>query len=225
MTFVLIPGAGGTAWYWHRVQAELAARGHDAVAVELPAGRADDLAAYADAVVEAAGEPDAVTLVAQSMGGFTAALAAERLPVRAIVFLNAMIPVPGETPSGWWDAVGHADAMRTSDLAAGRDPAAPFDLATYFLHDLSDDLAAQLSQHGGQDTAALFGSICDFARWPDVPMRVMAGRDDRFFPLDFQRGVARDRLGSDVDEVPGGHLAALSHPAEVAQVMLDFGFE
>jgi hypothetical protein len=28
--------------------------------------------------------------------------------------------------------------------------------------------------------------------------------------------VARERLGTDVDEVPGGHLAALSRPAELA---------
>jgi Lysophospholipase len=223
MTFVLIPGAGGAAWYWHLVERELAARGHDVVPVELPAGKADDLAEYADAVVDATSDRDAVTLVAQSMGGFTAALAAERLPVAGIVFLNAMIPVPGETPGGWWDAVGHGTAMRASDLAAGRDPNAPFDLETYFLHDLPDDLKAQITQHGGQDTAASFASTCDFAGWPDVPIHVVAGRDDRFFPIGFQRRVARERLGLDVDEVPGGHLAALSHPAEVAQTLLGYG--
>jgi len=48
-----------------------------------------------------------------------------------------------------------------------------------------------------------------------VPTRVVAGRDDRFFPLEFQREVARERLGTGVDEVPGGHLAALSRPAEL----------
>jgi hypothetical protein len=29
-TFVLIPGAGGAAWYWHRVVPELRARGLEA---------------------------------------------------------------------------------------------------------------------------------------------------------------------------------------------------
>ncbi len=53
-TFVLVPGAGGDAWYWHRVVPELAARGHDAVPVDLPAGdpRAG-LEDYVDAVVTA----------------------------------------------------------------------------------------------------------------------------------------------------------------------------
>ena len=32
-TFVLVPGAGGQAWYWHRVVERLEAQGHEAVAV------------------------------------------------------------------------------------------------------------------------------------------------------------------------------------------------
>jgi hypothetical protein len=46
---------------------------------------------------------------------------------------------------------------------------------------------------------------------------VVAGRDDRLFPLEFQRRVARERLGTDVDVVPGGHLVALSRPAELTE--------
>jgi hypothetical protein len=48
---------------------------------------------------------------------------------------------------------------------------------------------------------------------------VLAGTDDRFFPLDFQRRVARERLGLDVDTVPGGHLAALSYQDAVAEYL------
>ncbi len=54
-------------------------------------------------------------------------------------------------------------------------------------------------------------------RWPDVPTTVLAGGDDRFFPPEFQRRVARERLGLPVDVLPGGHLAALSHPLELAE--------
>ena len=46
---------------------------------------------------------------------------------------------------------------------------------------------------------------------------MLAGRDDRFFPLEFQRRVAADRLGLAVDEIPGGHLVALSRPVELAE--------
>ena len=48
-TFVLVPGAGGQAWYWHRLVPELEARGHVAVAVELPAADPSaGLVTYAD---------------------------------------------------------------------------------------------------------------------------------------------------------------------------------
>lgn len=190
------------------------------MAVELPVGGANGLSEYCAAVVDAAQGLGGVTLVAQSMGGFTAALAAQRMPVVQIVFLNAMIPVSGETPGGWWEATAQSDAMRANDVAAGRNPDTPFDVATYFFHDLAPETMAQIDKHGGADSQALFDSVCDFGRWPDVPIRVLAGRDDRFFPLDFQRRVARERLGVPIEEVDGGHLAALSYPRCVVDALL-----
>ena len=68
-TFVLVPGAGGLAWEWHRLDPELRGLGHDVVPVDLPAG--DDAAGlpeYADTVVSAIGGRTAVVLVAQSYG-------------------------------------------------------------------------------------------------------------------------------------------------------------
>jgi len=53
-------------------------------------------------------------------------------------------------------------------------------------------------------------------RWPDVPTRVLSGRDDRMFPAAFQRRVAKERLGLDADEIPGGHMVALANPAGLA---------
>ena len=77
-SFLLIPGAGGQAWYWHRVVPELVARGHDATGVDLPTGDDDaGFAEYADAAVAASGDADVV--VGQSMGAYTAALVAARL--------------------------------------------------------------------------------------------------------------------------------------------------
>jgi pimeloyl-ACP methyl ester carboxylesterase len=55
-----------------------------------------------------------------------------------------------------------------------------------------------------------------------VPTRVIAGPGDRFFPLEFQRRVARDRLGTDVDVIPGGHLVALSHPTELTDQLIRY---
>ena len=52
--------------------------------------------------------------------------------------------------------------------------------------------------------------------WPEVPTRVLAGRHDRMCPPDFQRRVARERLGIETEAVDGGHMVALSNPTAVA---------
>jgi pimeloyl-ACP methyl ester carboxylesterase len=212
--FVLVPGAGGAAWYWHRVVPELRARGHEAVAVDLPgADESAGLPEYADAVAEAIGGRHDVVLVAQSMGGFTAPVVCARIPVRLLVLINAMIQLPGETPGAWWDNTGWEPA-RIAAARAGGYPA-EFDLATYFLHDVPAEVVATGEGHNFPEADIAFGQPCAIERWPDVPTQVLAGRDDRFFPLEFQRRIAEERLGVAVDPVPGGHLVALSRPAEL----------
>jgi pimeloyl-ACP methyl ester carboxylesterase len=213
--FVLIPGAGGAAWYWHRVVPELRARGHEAIAVDLPgADESAGLPEYADAVVAAIGGRRDVVVVGQSMGAFTAPVACARTPARLLVLVNAMIPLPAETAGDWWSHTGWEQA-RIAAARAGGYPA-EFDLATYFLHDVPADVAAAGESHQHAEADIAFGQPGAIDRWPDVPTRAIAARDDRFFPLEFQRRVARERLGADVEEVPGGHLAALSRPAELA---------
>jgi pimeloyl-ACP methyl ester carboxylesterase len=219
--FILIPGAGGAAWYWHQVVPELRARGHEAVAVDLPgADERVGLPEYADAVIAAIGSRRDAVVVAQSMGGFTAPVVCERVPVSLLVLVNAMIPLPGETAGDWWGDTGWEPA-RVAAAQAGGYPA-EFDLATYFLHDVPADVAAAGEAHSFPEADIAFGQPCSVARWPDVPTRVVAGRDDRFFPLDFQRRVARDRLGLNVDVVPGGHLVALSQPAELTDQLTGY---
>ena len=213
-TFVLVPGAGGNASYWSRLVVELERRGHEAIAVDLPEDDPSlELADWA-ALVDAAVPADVHAVgVFQSLGGFLAPLV--RAPLGAIVLLNAMVPLPGESPDEWWGATGSGAAMRANDLAAGRDP--EFDLERHFLHDLDDEGRAALFAEPPREPAPkAMASPAAFTRWPDAPTHVLAGRDDRFFPLEFQRRIARERLGLDVDEVPGGHLAAVSQPSALA---------
>ncbi len=144
-TYVLIPGAGGDAFYWHRVVPALRARGHDAIAVDLPSG--DDgagLADYAGAVVAAIGDRAGVILVAQSMAAFSAPLVCARVAVERLLLVAPMIPAPGETAGAWWDASGQTAARRANEAREGRDPDAPFDLMTTFLHDVPPEVVDAL---------------------------------------------------------------------------------
>lgn len=222
-TFILIPGAGGVAWYWHRLTPLLEKAGHEALAIDLPG---DDpragLRAYADLVIAAIGERKEVTLVAQSLGGFTAALVCARAPapIRRLVFVNAMIPLPGEKVSEWWGHTGSEEARVAAAERAGY--SAAFDEETYFLHDVPKHVAEEGAEHEHEQSKTVFAERADFEAWPEVPIHVLVGRDDRFFPCDFQARVARERLGKDVEEIPGGHLLALSHPRELAESLLSY---
>ncbi len=218
LTLVLIPGAGGSAWYWHLVAPELRQRGYDVVAVELPAADASaGLPQYVESVLQAIGDRTNLVLVAHSLAGFTAPLVCAHVPVRLLVLVNAMIPKPGETPGEWWGNTGQAEAKRANDVREGRSPDTEFDLATEFFHDVPQSLFAEALKHEAPQSDAVFESRFDLETWPNVPTRVLVGQDDRFFPADFQRRVAQERLGITPDEMPGGHLVALSRPKELAE--------
>jgi pimeloyl-ACP methyl ester carboxylesterase len=218
-TFVLLPGAGGESWYWHLVAPELRARGHEVLTPDLPAG--DDsagLGEYADTVVDAIGDRTELIVVAQSMAAFVAPMLCDRVDVRQLVLVAPMIPAPGESPGEWWSSSGQTAAQREQDVRDGRDPDAPFEVLTAFMHDVPQEIVDEAFARGEplqSDTP--FEQPWPLEEWPAVPTRVLAGRHDRLFPLDFMRRLARERLGVEADVVESGHLPALSRPEELAQ--------
>ncbi|BBH69758.1 alpha/beta hydrolase [Actinoplanes sp. OR16] len=211
-TFALIHGAGDVGWYWHRVEAELRARGHDTVAPDLPCD--DDtagLADYADTVVAAIGDRSGdLVVVAQSLGGFVAPLVAERVPATLMVLVAPMIPMPGEAPADYWTDTGYTSEGQYDDEIA------------LFYQDVEPALAAEAVRHGRRQSEARLSEPSPLVAWPRVPTKVVICRDDRLMPVAFQRRVARERLGITPDEIEGGHTPALSRPGELARRLHDY---
>jgi pimeloyl-ACP methyl ester carboxylesterase len=214
---VLVHGSGGAAVYWSRVLPLLP----DAVAVELP----PDAATWEECVGVVRDAADAGSvLVGHSMGAYVVALAAASFPTSGVVLLAPMVPAPGETAGAWWERTGHADAAAGAAREQGLDPAAVlpgpgFDMDVAFLHDVSTDGLLELPEPTWPP-AALFDAPYPLERWPDVPTRVLAARDDRLFPLPFVQRLARERVGVEVEVLPGGHLVALAQPGAVAAALL-----
>jgi pimeloyl-ACP methyl ester carboxylesterase len=219
MNFVLVPGAGGDGHYWDLVATLLRGAGHRVIAPDLPGpDDAAGLGEYADVIVAAAGDVDAIVLVAQSMGAFSAPIAAERLDVARMILVAPMIPAPGDTPGSWWSSTGQDVAAREAAIAEGRDPDAPFDLHETFLHDVPEPVVEDLLARGERpESGRAFGDTWPLAAWPDLPTRVIAGRHDRLFPLPFMQAVSRDRVGVEPEIVDSGHLPALSVPGALAE--------
>lgn len=212
-TFALIHGGGGSAHDWHLVEAELRARGHRTVAVDLPTADPEaGLWDYADTVVEAVGEHDGLVVAGMSWGGFIAPLAAQRAHADAIVMITAMIPKPGETPADWWEN-------------SGRPPSQSDDPYEIYLHDVPRDVAEAAVAHNnpGIERMRMDKVVAEpwpLPAWPDIPTRYLLCRDDRFFTADFVRRHVAERLGIVPDEMPGGHFVALSRPKELAEYLV-----
>ena len=209
-TFVPIHAAGDGAWSWHLVARELGDRGHEIVAVDLPA---DDNSAglwdYADAVVDAIGNRTNLVVVAHSFGGFTGPLVCARVPVKALVMVTAMIPAPGEPPADWWANTGHAEARRELREMD--------DIATYY-HDVPPELAAEaMRRERNHPVERAYGEPWPLDAWPEVRTHFLLCRNDRFFPAELMRGLVRDRLGITADEMDSGHCPMLSQPVELAR--------
>jgi pimeloyl-ACP methyl ester carboxylesterase len=223
-TFLLVPGAGGQAWYWHLVVPRLRAAGHTVVAPDLPASDDDaGLDAYVDAArsaLDGEGGADELVVVGQSLGAFTAPVVAAQRGAAELVLVAPMIPRPHETPGEWWDATGQRAAADAAARAEGRDPDAPFDPFTVFLHDVPEEVLESGSAEPPQQSERPVGDRFPLDAWPDVRTRVIAGRYDRLLPLEFVQRIARDRLGVEPEIVSSGHLPALACPDELTALLL-----
>ena len=217
---MLIHGGGDVGWSWHRVEAELSARGHDVVAPDLPG---DDeslqLSDYADAVVAAVGDRRELIVVGHSFGGFTAPLVAARLPVRALVFVAGMVPRPGEAPGDWWEKTGYREAVkkqaaRDGGVTGNDDP------MVSFYHDVPPELAAQaLSRERAHPSSACMAAPWPLDALPEVPTHFVLCTEDRFLPADFMRRIVAERLGVVPDEIAASHCVALSRPKQLADIL------
>jgi pimeloyl-ACP methyl ester carboxylesterase len=212
-TFALIHGGGGSGWDFHRLVPELAARGHDAVAPDLPiTDREAGLAEFTDAVLTALGDRTDVAVVGHSYGGFTAPLVAAKVRARVLVYLAGMVPAPGEPPGQWWGNTGFVSPAGLSE-------------AEQFFNGVPVPLAEECVAHGRDQVSKEWDEPWPLPAHPDVPTRVLLCRDDHFFPPEFQRRVARERLGleaDEVDEVDGPHCAPLSHPGALADKLVGY---
>lgn len=204
-TFVLVHGGGGTAAGYDLVSAELIDRGHNVVAVDLPCDDSSaDWADYTDAVINGIGDRTDLIVVAHSAGGFVGPLVCERVPARLLVLVAGMIPIPGETFEEWWDNTNHTQEM---------DP--DWEDPDTFYNDVPSDLAAE-DERLAEGREHFPSEPWPLESWPDVPTKYLLCRDDRVFPPEFAREVARERLGIIPDEIDSGHCVMLSRPHELA---------
>jgi pimeloyl-ACP methyl ester carboxylesterase len=229
-TFLLIHGAWHGAWCWHKLIPELRARGHQAVAIDLPGHGVDKtpvaevtLDGYARRVGEALDALDEpAVLVGHSLGGIVITEAAERFTDRiaALVYLTAIVLKDGESMTDNPVKASPPEFMagfQPRDDGVGIDYARTA-LKEAFYADCSDaDVALADACLVAQASGVLREPLrCTEERWGSLRRAYITCADDRALTLDGQRGML-ERVGFDqVVAMSGSHSPFFGQPEALA---------
>ena len=219
-TFALIHGAWHGPWSWERVTGPLAGHGHEVVVPDLPSEDTElGLGDYADAIDRALGDADDVVLVPHSLGGLVGPVVAARRPLRALVYVCALVPEPGLSFSDQLAASEERVLLfeggrEVDDQGRSHWPDPDTTAATMY-PDLSPDdarwAAARLrrqAQRSQEETSP--------APPPELRTESIVGANDRVVSPDWSRRAARERLGVEPVEIPTGHFPMITHPELLA---------
>jgi pimeloyl-ACP methyl ester carboxylesterase len=214
-TFCLVHGAWHDDACWELLVAELERRGHECTTPVLPledAGASfEDNAAV---VIECLDGREAPVLVGHSMSSAVIPLVAIRRAVRLTVYLcpamadslprrtSRRINAPATNARRWTLAIeagGHTTGPSGSSTAA------------------STRGSLSASRRGCVPSRRHCSArrIRSSAR-PEVPSAFLFAREDELFDDEWSRCIARQQLGVEAIELPGGHFPMLEHPAALA---------
>jgi pimeloyl-ACP methyl ester carboxylesterase len=223
-TFGLVHGAQHGAWCWEQLTPELEARGHDAVAVDLPCDDPDaTIGTYAGCVMDALAGRDDVVLVGHSLGSLTIPVVARGRPVLRLVFLCAVPTGPGPAIDADLASMVTPDfaaASRTID-AAGRESLAADDAIAVWYDDCRPEDARRAVARLRPQSRRPLTEPTPLDRWPEVPVSVVLGRDDRCVNMEWAVAAATARTGEPPILLPGGHSPFLSRADALADVLSD----
>ena len=226
-TYALIHGAWHGAWCWDPLLPELHRRGHRAVAVDLPcddpaATTMDNAKLVADSLTDA--QDDDVVIVGHSLGGITAVVVPLLRPVRKVVLLAALVPRPGRSLG---DVMASEPDTTTEEFNAvprhvGDRGAVSWDpeiAAPFFYRACDPDTARWAASKLRTQVWTTSRESCPLDKWPDCELTSIICTEDELLTPAWSRRIARDVLGVEPLELPGGHFPMLAIPSQLADAL------
>jgi pimeloyl-ACP methyl ester carboxylesterase len=228
-TFALIHGAWHGAWCWYPLLPELQRRGHRAVAVDLPcddpaATTLDNAKLVADSLTDATDGNDDVVVVGHSLGGITAIVVPLLRPVRKVVLLAALVPRPGRSLG---EVMASEPDTTTEEFSAvprnvGDHGAVSWDpeiAAPFFYRACDPDTARWAASKLRTQVWTTSREPCPLDQWPDCELASIVCTEDELLTPTWSRRIARDVLGVEPLELPGGHFPMLAIPTQLAEAL------
>lgn len=218
-TAILVHGAWADGSSWARVTPLLQAQGMKVVSVQLHMTTLAEDVANVTRVLSA--QTGKVVLVGHSYGGVVITQAGNDPKVGALVYVAAFAPDEGQSvfdmiapfPKAPWMAGLVPDS-------AGYTTLTPASYQTYFASDLSSDQAVVLATAQGPTNNQVLMDKVTNAAWKTKPSYWAVSAGDQIVPPAFQQQQAA-HINAKVTMVDGaGHTEMLSHPQEVAGVIV-----
>ena len=214
---VLVHGAWADGSCWSKVISLLEAKGFHVVAVQNPlTSLADDVAATKRIIALQEGP---VILVGHSYAGVVITEAGNDPKVVGLVYVAAFAPGEGESINSV--SKPYPPAPLGGELrpdAQGFLTATRKGIAEDMAQDLSNGEQEILTAIQGQTAAAVFGATVTTAAWKSKPSWAVIAGNDRAIPPQLEKDEAANMKATSIT-VPANHLAMLSHPREVAEVI------
>src|SRR6201991_2697156 len=215
---VLVHGLFADGSSWSEVIARLQAAGLNATAVQNPLTTLPEAVASAQRVLARQDGP--TVLVGHSFSGMIVTEAGVHPNVSALVYVAARAPDAGEdytalaktypTPPASAGIVFDGDEGRLSEEAFLRD----------FAGDLPEAKAKVLYAVQQPFHKALLAGKTTNAAWRSKPSFYAVSTEDRTINPDLERFMAK-RMKAKTIEVKSSHLSMISHPEEIAQLILE----
>jgi pimeloyl-ACP methyl ester carboxylesterase len=221
---MLAPGVWTDGSSWSRVIPILQKRGHTVIALQLNLRSLAEDVAWARHVLAERVPPGPTVLAGHSYGGAVISGAGAGAPagrVIGLVFASAFAPDAGES-------LGQLNAMFPTPPGLAHlqpdslgflwfDPAA---VPANFAQDLPLDQARVVAATQRPGTGALFTEVVGGpVAWRTVPSWALVSTQDRMINPDLLRFMAR-RAKATTIEVASSHASIVSHPREVAGLIL-----
>ena len=198
-----------------KVIGPLQAEGYECIAAQYGLNSTAEDVALVKATIGRVRGP--VILVGHSYGGTVITGAGVDDRVAALVYICALAPDADETSQTQLSNFPTTDVFSQIEVVDGRIWLRP-EGTKYFCGDLSEQEQKLVWATQGVPVPDLFNGKAGGTAWKSKPSWYIVGKNDRTVPPDLERFFAK-RMGATTTEVASSHVAMLSHPDVVIDVI------